>query len=132
MTAQDDVSTSSSQLFQTHWKELQEIKSDLDSLKIELANVQERYDHRSGDYMAKLEQLYTLAEQIHREQDEKVLFNATSAWLDIKAKLALTAVPPKQRLLLNVGDEYFETTVETLMKNSQGKTTYFTVLFSKQ
>jgi hypothetical protein len=110
------------------------MKVDLEKTKTELSIAQEKYHQRFSDYTVKLEQLHLQTQKTHQEQQEKEinLTNATAEWLDIKTKLESSVKSSKQKVKLNVGGVFFETTIETLTKYSEGTTSYFKVLFSRQ
>jgi len=110
------------------------MKIELEKLKNELTIAQTKYHQRLSDYEAKLEQLHLQAKKIQEEQDEKEinLVNATAEWLHIKTKLESSVMSPKQKVKLNVGGKHFETTIGTLTKYSDGTTSYFKALFSRQ
>jgi F0F1-type ATP synthase membrane subunit b/b' len=113
-----------------NWK----TKVDLERLKNELLTAQNKYTQRLSEYEIKLQEVYNQSEKIRQEQDEKEtnLLNATSEWVDIKTKLETSVISPKEKVILNVGGEYFETTIATLTKDNQKTISYFQSLFSKQ
>jgi hypothetical protein len=130
----DSKSISLCELSKTQINELKQIRADLETLKNELITAQTKYNQRLSDYELKLQQLHIQAEKIDQEQTEKEtnLLNATSEWRDMKIKLETSAMSPKQKVKLNVGGIYFETTIETLTKYSEGRISYFKSLFSRQ
>ena len=134
MISEDPKSISSCELSETQINELKEMKVDLEKTKNELSIAQEKYHQRLSDYTTKLEQLLLQTQKTHQEQQEKEinLTNATAEWLDIKTKLESSVKSSKQKVKLNVGGEFFETTIETLTEYSEGTTSYFKALFSRQ
>jgi hypothetical protein len=134
MASKTIKTTSTCDLFNAQIDELKQMKIDLEQLKNELTMAQTKYHQRLSEYEAKFEQLHLQAEKIQQEQDEKEtnLLNTTAEWLDIKTKLESSVISPKQKVKLNVGGRYFETTIETLTKHSKGTTSYFKALFSRQ
>jgi hypothetical protein len=124
----------SNELFKTELNELKQMKMELEQLKNELTMAQNKYHKRLADYEAKFEQLHCQTDKVQQEQNEKEinLQNATAEWHDIKTKLESSVISPNERVKLNIGGRYFETTIETLTKQSDGTTSYFKALFSRQ
>jgi len=134
MASEGFKSVSSTELFTTQINELKQMKIDLEKEKNELMMAQTKYHQQLADYEAKFEQLHIQTEKIQQEQNEKEtnLLNATVEWLEIKNKLESSVMSSKQKVKLNIGGEYFETTIETLMKHNEEKISYFKALFSRQ
>ena len=121
-------------LFKVQLGELKQMKMDLEHLKKELAMAQTKYHRRLAEYESKLEEIHGQAEKVQQEQVEKEtnIQNASTEWHNVKSRLESSIMSSNQRIKLNVGGVYFETTVETLTKHSEDKLTYFKVLFSRQ
>jgi hypothetical protein len=134
MTSEELKTISLCEVFNTQIKELKEIKVDSDRLKNELLTAKSKYEQHLSEYELKLEQIYNQSEQIHQEQNAKEanLRNATSEWLDIKSKLESSVMSPTQKVVLNVGGVYFETTIGTLTNDNDKTMSYFRSLFSRQ
>ena len=120
------------ELFKSDFNELKQIKMDFEQLKNELNVAQTKYHQRLADYEAKFEQLHRQAEKIQQEQDEKEanLLSATAEWQTMKTKLESSIKSPNERVKLNVGGRYFQTTLATLTNHSEGKLTYFKTFFA--
>jgi hypothetical protein len=127
MASEELKSISSIEIFNNQIEELKKMKGDIEDLKNELIIAQKNYEQRLSEYEIKLE-------QIHQEQNEKEtnLPNATSEWLDIKSKLEKSVMSSKEKIKLNVGGEYFQTTIDTLTKTNEKTISYFQSLFSQQ
>ncbi len=121
-------------LFKTQIDELKEMRMEIEQLKNEFIMAQTKYHQRVSDYETKFEQSHCQAEKVQQEQNEKEtnLLNATAEWRDIKTRLESSVMSPNERVKLNIGGKYFETTIETLTKQSEETTTYFKALFSRQ
>jgi hypothetical protein len=134
MASEHSQSATSYERYKKQIHELEQMKIDLGKLKNELTTAQTTYYQHLCDYETKIEQLNILSDKIRLEQDEKQmnLLNATKECLDINEKLKSSVMLPNQKVKLNVGGEYFETTIETLTKPNEEKTSYFQVLFSRQ
>ena len=134
MASEDLKLNRSNELFKTQIDELQQMKTNLEQLKDELIMVQTKYHQRLSDYQTKFEQLHSQAETVRQEQEEKEtnLRNATAEWRDMKSKLESSVMSPNQKVKLNVGGRYFQTTMETLTKYTEGTISYFKALFSRQ
>jgi hypothetical protein len=134
MTSEDTKPILSYELFKAQINELKTTKADLEKMKNELTEAQTKYHQHLSEYETKLEQLCLQTDKIQQEQEEKEtnLLNATKEWLEIKTKLNSSVISPNQKVKLNVGGEHFDTTMETLTKYSEGTTSYFKVLFSRQ
>jgi len=127
MASEELKSISSIEIFNNQIEELKKMKGDIEDLKNELITAQKNYEQRLSEYEIKLE-------QIHQEQNEKEtnLLNATSEWFDIKSKLEKSVMLSKEKIKLNVGGEYFQTTIDTLIKANEKTISYFQSLFSQQ
>jgi hypothetical protein len=125
---------SANAVFNNQINELKERKVDLDNVKTELITAQKKYEQCLVEYELKLKEMDNQIGQIQQEHNEKEsnLLNATSEWLKTKSKLEKSVMSPKQKITLNVGGEYFETTIETLTKTNEKTISYFRSLFSQQ
>ena len=134
MASEQAISIAARRTFHLQLDELKQMKTDLDQLKTELNNAESKYEQRLTEYEAKLQLVDEQIEAVRQEDRDKEtnLVNATSEWLDVKSKLEQSALSSKQKVILNVGGEYFETTVETLTKVTDSAKAYFKALFSRQ
>ncbi|CAF1123514.1 unnamed protein product [Adineta ricciae] len=122
------------ELCKTQLSELKQKKTELEQLKTELTTIQTKYNQCLNDYELKLQQFYLQTDALQQEQEEKEanLINATTEWLDIKAKLGSTTASLNQKVKLNIGGTYYESTISTLTKYTSGNNAYFKALFSRQ
>jgi hypothetical protein len=120
--------------FNAQLNELKQMKIDLEKQKKEFIMLQTKYHQRLSAYETKFEQLRSQARKIQQEQDEKEtnLLNATAEWRDIQTKLESSAMSSGEKVKLNVGGRYYQTTIRTLTKHSEGTSSYFKALFSRQ
>ena len=134
MACKNTKSISTSDQFKIQIDELQQMKMVLEQLRNELTVAQTKYYQRLSDYEAKFEQLHSQTEKVQKEQEEKEanLLNSIAEWREVKTKLESSVILPNQKVKLNVGGRYFETTMETLTKHSEGIASYFKTLFSRQ
>jgi hypothetical protein len=134
MASTDIKSLSTSELFNLQLNELKQMKIDLEKQKHEFIAAQTKYHQQLSNYETKFEQLHSQARKIQQEQDEKEshLLSATAEWRDMKNKLESSAVSSSQKVKLNIGGKLFETTIGTLTQHSEGTTSYFKALFSRQ
>lgn len=122
------------ELFKTQLDELKQIKTDVEQLEKELIMARTKYHERLAEYGAKFEQLHSQAGKVRQEQIEKEadLQNASAEWRDVKSRLEASTIPSNEKVKLNVGGVYFETTIDRLTKCSEDKLSYFKALFSRQ
>ena len=134
MASEESSKIAARKVFRLQLDELKQIKIDLDGLKTEINDAQSKYDQRLKEYEAKLQLVDKQIDAVRQDDSEKEtnLMNATSEWLDVKSKLEQSTLSTKQKVTLNVGGEYFETTVETLTKVTDSSKAYFKALFSRQ